>query len=178
MKICSHCKSVNAQESSVCYFCGAALPEHRNANVNANVTADVDAGKAHKNANVNVNVNVNVKKPQPKEMTFWDAIGTCMGKYASFKGRATRMELWSFVLFYAFVIWISAVMGEEMAIFSTFALLLPLMAAIGRRLHDLGRGRWWMFLLLIILFYGWVVLLIMLILPSQEKDNEYGPYVR
>ena len=32
-------------------------------------------------------------------MTFKTAIRTCFGKYATFKGRATRPEYWYFVLF-------------------------------------------------------------------------------
>lgn len=174
MKVCDKCKSVNAQESEVCYFCGATLP------VNANIVGANTQPKTPAKPIPQQPTKVSQpqpKKPEPKELTFWDAIGECMGKYASFKGRASRKELWYFLFFCTIVIGISIAMEEEIMWFSISALLLPMLAAIGRRLHDIGRGRWWAFILLIIPFYGWALLALMCILPSQQKDNEYGPYI-
>ena len=168
MKICSHCKSVNAQESTVCYFCGASL--------NVNVNANVDNTQQSQQKRVPAQPTSQTQPNEPKELGFWDAVGKCFGKYASMNGRATRAELWYFLLFCLVVIGFSTVMGEEMATFSIFALLLPTLCVIGRRLHDIGRSRGWMFLLLIIVFYGWLALAVICMLPSQEKDNEYGPY--
>lgn len=45
-----------------------------------------------------------------------------------------------------------------------------------RRLHDTGRSGWW-YWLAIIPYIGSIVLLIFALMPSEEIDNEYGPYV-
>lgn len=168
MKICSHCKSVNAQESTVCYFCGAAL--------NVNVNANVDKNPQSQQKRVPAQPTSQTQPNEPKELGFWDAVGKCFGKYASMNGRATRAELWYFLLFYAVALFVSFCISESMGVFCVFSMLLPALCVIGRRLHDIGRSRGWMFLLLIIIFYGWLALAVICMLPSQQKDNEYGPY--
>lgn len=168
MKICSHCKSVNAQESTVCYFCGAAL----NVNVNANAGNTPQSQQKR----VPAQPTSQIKPNEPKELGLWDAVGKCFGKYASMNGRATRAELWYFLLFYAVALFVSFCISESMGVFCVFSMLLPALCVIGRRLHDIGRSRGWMFLLLIIVFYGWLALAVICMLPSQQKDNEYGPY--
>ncbi len=178
MKICNKCKSVNAQESTVCYFCGAALTDHKPVNINVNVN---NTYKPVSNTPQRVSANPSTQqketKLQPKEIGIWDAVGICFGKYATFKGRASRPELWYFILFVAVVIMISGCVFEEtMLVISVLILLLPTLAVISRRLHDVGRSRGWLFLLLIIVFYGWLALAVICMLPGQQKDNEYGPY--
>lgn len=175
MKICSHCKSVNAQESTVCYFCGAALEDNKNVNVN-NTLKPVYNTQQSQQKRVPAQPTSQIKPNEPKELGLWDAVGKCFGKYASMNGRATRAELWYFLLFYAVALFISFCISESMGVFCVFSMLLPALSVIGRRLHDVGRSRGWMFLLLIIIFYGWLALAIICMLPGQEKDNEYGPY--
>lgn len=170
MKICSHCKSVNAQESTVCYFCGAAL--------NVNVNANVDKNPQSQQKRVPAQPTSQTQPKEPKELGFWDAVGKCFDKYASMKGRATRAELWYFILFITIGIMLCSFISRDETMLFLFVLvtLLPTMAVISRRLHDLGRSRFWMFLLLIIIFFGWLALAVICMLPGQEKDNEYGPY--
>lgn len=77
----------------------------------------------------------------------------CMtSKYLSFKGRAPRMEYWSFALIY-FVIYMGLGMIEGLLyippFFSGLFVLFSLLPALGvyvRRYHDLGKNAWFAFL--------------------------------
>ncbi len=112
-------------------------------------------------------------------------------KYATFTGRATRKEWWTFYLVNtAIVIFFGSIHshglirlmsgGFEMSGLSTVLLLflwaavLPTLAAIVRRLHDTGRTGWWV-LLGFVPVIGGLVLLIMLLFDSQPGPNQYGP---
>ncbi|MDU9007038.1 DUF805 domain-containing protein [Sedimentitalea todarodis] len=91
-------------------------------------------------------------------MGFTQSVKTCLPKYAVFSGRARRSEYWWFVLF---VVVISIGLTVLGAVFfgtdpetgqgsnllnSVFqlAMLLPLLAAGWRRLHDTGRPGWYL----------------------------------
>ncbi|MEP1352407.1 MAG: DUF805 domain-containing protein [Tateyamaria sp.] len=93
-------------------------------------------------------------------MGFIQAIKVCLSKYVVFSGRAARSEYWWFVLF---VILASIVLAfVDVVIFGTnpetgesanvlnsgfqLAVLLPMLAAGWRRLHDTGRPGWYLLL--------------------------------
>ena len=82
-------------------------------------------------------------------MTFFESIVVCLRKYADFTGRASRMEFWWFALFVVLansaMVYISQTLGAVFLI----AVLLPLLAAGARRLHDCGRSGWWQLFLLV-----------------------------
>ncbi len=121
-------------------------------------------------------------------MTFLESIKTVYGKYATFSGRATRSEYWWFALFasivavlyyalygYSFIygsgsgyIFVSVIYG----IFSLVS-ILPSLALMVRRLHDIGKSGWWI-LIGLVPFIGGIVLLIFSLMESTG-DNEYGP---
>ena len=126
-------------------------------------------------------------------MNFTQSVSTCFSKYITFKGRASRSELWWFVLF---IIVGSAIAGAaDSAIFgkntmmmggmefsynagfigNIFALItfLPVWAVEVRRLHDTGRSGWWLLLCLIPLI-GAIILLVWMIGKGTEGDNEHG----
>lgn len=111
--------------------------------------------------------------------------------YTNFSGRARRSEYWYFVLF-NFIFQIAAgvidnALGSNFEIidgikspygyiyigYSLFT-LLPGLAVIARRLHDIGKSGW-MFLVILIPIAGWIWLLILLFTDSQFGDNKYGP---
>lgn len=93
-------------------------------------------------------------------MDFFQAIRTCMGKYATFKGRATRSEYWFFVLFLFLASSALEIVdgmifsasadgqngGDVVQVFGVFspifslATTLPMIAAGWRRMHDSGRS--------------------------------------
>lgn len=98
--------------------------------------------------------------------------------YADFTGRARRTEYWMFYLFYIiFYIVCSAVgyfLGTEfITMVYALGLLIPLLSAGARRLHDTGRSGWWQLLNLIPLI-GSIVLIVFFAQDSHD-DNEYGP---
>ena len=113
-------------------------------------------------------------------MNFGQAIQTCMGKYATFEGRASRSEFWWFYLFTVLVSlaanWVGlVVLGDSMglATLANLLLLLPILAVEVRRLHDTGRSGWW--LLLVFTGIGIIVLIVWWASEGQPDDNDYGP---
>lgn len=132
-------------------------------------------------------------------MSFVESIRTCLGKYASFDGRATRSEFWWFYLFYALVGIVLVIPGALImatgaptdgsdsvglgffigllliiaASVVQLAFLIPLLAVGSRRLHDRGQSGWMQLLLLVPC--GNIVLIIFWILEGTPGDNPYGP---
>ena len=101
-------------------------------------------------------------------MTFFDAIRTCLSKYVTFSGRASRPEYWFFALFLflgsvVFGIFDSVLFDrmpqinkeeivleyqpQETPLSTGFSLLtlLPALAAAWRRMHDTGRSGLYVF---------------------------------
>ena len=117
-------------------------------------------------------------------MNFSQAISTCLSKYATFQGRATRSEFWWFYLFTLLIGWGASLVGtvtlgeEEGQLLSTiFSLVffVPVISAGSRRLHDIGRSGWWQ--LLIITLIGILVLIYWWASDSMKTSNNYGDYV-
>ena len=139
--------------------------------------------------------NTEVEQPAEKEMGLLDAVKTCLvEKYATFKGRATRVEYWNFVLFLQFLsglllaviaIGLSsmndidnsplAMAGIVLAVVVCFGLLCPSLAAATRRLHDTGKSGWWIFMGLIP-YLGPLVVFILTLIGSEKHDNKYGSF--
>lgn len=109
--------------------------------------------------------------------------------YANFKGRARRAEFWNFILvnilliipLYALAI---AGMVNENSVFSAvtslvFAavfllLIIPYLAVIVRRLHDINKSGWNYFMGVIPLV-GSIILLVWFVSDGSRFDNNYGP---
>jgi len=106
--------------------------------------------------------------------------------YANFQGRARRQEYWMFVLFnMIFIIagllifgGIAAALEAPAIIFLIyiyiFAVFIPSIAVVVRRLHDIGKSGWYYFVSLIP-FIGGIWLLILLVTEGDKGPNEYGP---
>jgi uncharacterized membrane protein YhaH (DUF805 family) len=107
-------------------------------------------------------------------------------KYAVFSGRSRRMEYWYFVLFNIIVGVVLALIDILLGTFSaagnigllsgiySLAVLIPTLAVIVRRLHDIDRTGWWIFINLIPLI-GTIVLLVFALTPGTPGSNRYGP---
>lgn len=87
-------------------------------------------------------------------MDFWTAVQTCFRKYATFQGRARRSEFWYFWLFLVLGNIVAAILDAALGtdletgggvVSNIFALvtLLPILAAVARRLHDTDHSGWW-----------------------------------
>jgi uncharacterized membrane protein YhaH (DUF805 family) len=115
-------------------------------------------------------------------MTFKDAIAECLGKYATFTGRAARPEFWWFVLFLFLANAVlnlldAAILPTDVSFLApVFGLVtfVPALAVSVRRLHDIGKSGWWVLLHLIPLI-GSLVLLYFCVQPTEPGANEYGP---
>ena len=113
---------------------------------------------------------------------FSEAITTCLRRYATFEGRASRSEYWYFALFMVLANLGSAVL--DAAIFPdnavsplntlvSLGLLLPSLAAAARRLHDIGRSGWWL-MVGVIPVVGWIITLIWLCQRGSIGANRFG----
>ena len=133
-------------------------------------------------------------------MNFIQSISTCMRKYVTFSGRATRSEFWWFYLFTVLVNLVATSQassfvptlldGQDMTenessyfLFNIFflylstitslILLLPSLAVAARRLHDVGRSGWWKLKAFTVI--GIIPLLIWYVTDTKDEENIYGP---
>jgi uncharacterized membrane protein YhaH (DUF805 family) len=99
----------------------------------------------------------------------------CLKNYANFHGRARRREFWLFVL----VVWIITLVVKVLTLgidseqtrtmisgVVALAFLLPNLAALARRMHDVGKNGWYM----LIPFYN----VYLAVQDSQPGANAYG----
>lgn len=110
--------------------------------------------------------------------------------YANFKGRARRSEYWYFALANGLISILLIVIGTIIgAIFGdaitggiigyaffglyTLATFIPTLAAVVRRLHDVGKSGWFYFICLIPAIGG-IWLLILLFTEGDSGPNDYG----
>jgi uncharacterized membrane protein YhaH (DUF805 family) len=101
--------------------------------------------------------------------------------YAGFSGRARRTEYWMFALVNFIVTLIFYVLtfathsGVFLVLLFLYALavLLPSLAVLVRRLHDIGMSGWWI-LIGLVPFVGGIVLLVFTLLPGNNGPNRYG----
>ena len=110
--------------------------------------------------------------------------------YATFTGRARRKEYWMFALFNLIFIVIAAVLDNLLGttlktggmtlpygyIYCLYALfvLIPGLAVMVRRLHDVGKSGWF-FLVCLIPIAGSIWLLVLLCTDSKPGQNKWGP---
>ena len=115
-------------------------------------------------------------------MEFGEAISNGFRNYAKFDGRAARSEYWYWVLFNVIVSAVTTVI--DMFVFPTsevapinsiamLALLLPSIAVLARRVHDIDRTAWWLLLLLTVI--GSIVLLVWAFIKGTDGPNRFGP---
>jgi uncharacterized membrane protein YhaH (DUF805 family) len=133
-------------------------------------------------------------------MSFSESVKTCINKYGTFDGRASRSEFWWFYLFVLIIslvailpgyilmivggvntsdgsapgaiFWLGVILLVIGALFQ-LALIIPQLAVGCRRLHDRGQSGWLQLLLLVPC--GNIVLLIFWIMEGTPGDNAYGP---
>ncbi|HEX8378547.1 MAG TPA: DUF805 domain-containing protein [Pedobacter sp.] len=110
--------------------------------------------------------------------------------YAVFTGRARRQEYWMFTLFHIIALIAATVLdsmlglsfkvGDEslmygyIYLFYNLAVLIPGLAVLVRRLHDIGKSGWFALIALIPII-GAIWLIVLLCSDSNPGDNQYGP---
>ncbi len=114
----------------------------------------------------------------------------CLRQYADFSGRARRKEYWMFylfnVIFICVLLFMSGWMGHRyigdfettlglgylLYLIYSFAVFIPSLAVLVRRLHDVGKSGWWFFIAFIPIVG--VIWLFVLLVTDSDEDNQYG----
>lgn len=103
--------------------------------------------------------------------------------YTNFTGRARRKEYWFFALTQFIILVIlqilDGIIGTNYIFYAigVLALLLPSIAVMVRRLHDIGRSGWWYFIVLIPIV-GAILLLVWLATETKQEVNQWGNPVK
>ena len=117
-------------------------------------------------------------------MNFGQSISSCMGKYGTFSGRASRSEYWWFYLFTILMSWGATIVAAAMFSFEdpmvdilpsivSLIFFIPAIAAGSRRLHDIGKSGWWQ-LLFIVPIIGWILLIVWLATNTKPDGDKYN----
>jgi uncharacterized membrane protein YhaH (DUF805 family) len=105
--------------------------------------------------------------------------------YANFSGRARRSEYWYFTLMHVIIAIVAMVIDNVASLtFSgipygpvymlyALAVLVPGLAVVVRRLHDLGKSGWF-FLIALIPLVGPIWLLVLFCTEGEQGTNQYG----
>ena len=108
---------------------------------------------------------------------------TAYARYWDFQGRSSRSEYWLFFL-WLFILGLIAGLVDRLALqsqglvgpvalFTTFANLIPNLSLSFRRLHDTNRSAWWLLIGCIPLI-GALVLFVFSLLPGTRGENRFG----
>ena len=159
-------------------------------------TSTVNTGTEGAQSNVHNGVDGKFSGGATPMMSFGQAVSTCLiKKYATFKGRARRSELWWFALFRFIVLIVvgscllvaaqhDGVVGGFcgfLLILIILALLVPAISVSVRRFHDIGYSGWVYLALLIggcIPYIGIIASIAGIIYcckDSNRGENKYGP---
>ena len=125
--------------------------------------------------------------------SFQQAVQRFFKKYATFSGRASRSEYWWWALV-SFIVGIiiniitntgmtttpsgaavlgpGAVVGIILAVIWGLATIVPSLALLARRLHDVNLSAW-LILIVLVPFLGGLALLVMTILPSNPAGQRF-----
>ena len=107
-------------------------------------------------------------------------------KYADFNGRARRKEYWMFVLVYFIIMAvlggifgaIDSILGRPILTLLLYlvplAILVPAIALVVRRLHDVDKPWVWIFVSFIPIIGG-IWMLVLMCTPGTVGDNQFGP---
>jgi uncharacterized membrane protein YhaH (DUF805 family) len=101
-------------------------------------------------------------------------------QYANFSGRARRTEYWMFTLINTLIsiglMIITQFVDQRLSVLNviySLALLIPALAVIVRRLHDVNKSGW-MYLLMLLPIIGWIWILVLLFTEGTRGENKYG----
>lgn len=98
-----------------------------------------------------------------------------LGRYFDYKGRATRFEFWTFILF----TWVTSIgvglidvliPGDYLGSIWNLFLFIPTITCAIRRMHDVDHRGWY----LLIPIYNFIILLFPTRPPKETKDNTVG----
>ncbi|MDE6196966.1 MAG: DUF805 domain-containing protein [Muribaculaceae bacterium] len=90
---------------------------------------------------------------------FITAIKMYFANYANFKGRSTRAEYWWAMLFLFLVGCATSFVSQTLCSVVSLIFIVPSLAILTRRLHDIGRSGWWVLAFYAFVFVGFGILL-------------------
>lgn len=102
--------------------------------------------------------------------------------YANFNGRSTRSDYWYVVLanfLIGLILGFIAGLIPQLSFLSTLytlAVLIPGIALVVRRLHDINKSGWY-YLMALIPLAGFIIVLVYLCTASVNENNKYGEIV-
>jgi uncharacterized membrane protein YhaH (DUF805 family) len=99
----------------------------------------------------------------------FEAINDGLRRFSDFKGRSTRMQYISFLLFFLMVDIFTAIFNPNGTTINSFivaALFVPMIAVEIRRSHDVGKSGWW----ILVPFYS-IYLMFKPSVPEEPTDN-------
>lgn len=111
-----------------------------------------------------------VEQPSLKNcyIKFWQ-------NYTNFSGRSRRSEYWFVVLANILISLVNVIpyVGQVLYVIYTLAIIVPALALIVRRLHDLGK-EWYNIFFILIPIVGQIMMLVWLCTDSQVGANKFG----
>lgn len=155
--------------------------------------------------NVNTDIFMSVFYGYQRQVGFGEAIGRVFKNYFNFSGRASRSEFWWWQLLNMLVSWFcsafymksyfvwmmnpgqsfdmlwssitpAGIFGFSLAGLWTIATVIPSLALVWRRLHDIGRtGAWYLMLLIPLVNFVMAIVLIVWWCKGSEGPNRFGP---
>jgi len=116
-------------------------------------------------------------------MNFTEAVESFFKNYATFTGRSSRSEYWYALLFLAILGFglgfmegfLNLFPNTEESVLATIAqvfVLVPSIAIIARRFHDINMSGWWYLIAFTII--GLIPVIYWLCKAGDEEDNKYG----
>ena len=145
---CPRCGGVTGPNDAFCGACGTPLTGGEYDNVGSANPYDAGAPVAENAYYVDGGATVGP--------SFWGSFGHCMKNYCNFRGRATRTEYWGWIVVNALIgcglqlVALFATLGGGSNVYAAeaasdaveglwnLAVMLPALAVMGRRLHDVG----------------------------------------
>ena len=120
-----------------------------------------------------------------RSAVYWTMLTT---RYRMFRGRAGRKEFWLFVLvsfmFITIARWLDLWLFPDLrgdsgagpvSLILYVATIVPTLALVARRVHDVGLSAWWLLLLIPpITPVGLICIVTLAIVPSREGENKHG----
>jgi uncharacterized membrane protein YhaH (DUF805 family) len=116
-------------------------------------------------------------------MNFIEAVESFFKNYATFTGRSSRSEYWYALLFLCMLMFVLGFIegllnlfpNTEESVLATIVqvvVLVPSIAIIVRRFHDINRSGWWYLIGFTII--GYILIIYWLCKAGDEGDNNYG----
>lgn len=196
MKFCKTCGAQLHDNDAFCVVCGTTVEQANAAdaptdfydteattvlneskfNDKAEETTVLSDNSPYQNNNPYQGDNNQVEYPNIIEKpSFKDSYIKFWKNYTNFSGRARRSEYWYVVLANILISLVTIIpyVGQVVGALYMIAILVPTLALMVRRLHDLGKDWYYIFLLLIPLV-GQIIMLVWFCTDSQVGANEFG----